>query len=192
MQGRTWLASLSVPTPHREATWLDILVYAEEHHPGYTGRGAASKWLAAELGVDVRSAQRYLKLDYPPGRHVVRDAAERLRGEIESQWASEDASQQRADVAELLRLIDRLQVGKVSVVNTSGKAKPSSRDLSKPLSGLRGALSDVADAWEDEDDELAEDLLSDAVLQAYGEKGGVPDLHENLRITDYEGPIKWS
>lgn len=181
MDGISWLRSLGGPVREREPEWLDVLVYAKEQHPE---PGGASKWLAAELGVSVRSGERYLELDQQPVRHRVTDEIERVKDRIRAEWAAADAADARQQVADLLALITEVSPGRCSIEELSGKY--AGRDGSRSIGGgLAVDLGTVADLWSDGDDQGAADALSDAIVEAYGERGGYAELHSYLAIRDY-------
>lgn len=187
MDGVSWLKSLGGPAAaQREPEWLDVLVYALDEHPG---RGEAAKWLAGELGVTVRSAERYLALGMQPTLHA-RDAAERLKGRVRAEWAKADEETARQQVADLLRLIRHVEPGVVEVEDLSDPRMGGSRSIPGPP--LSVDLGPVADAWEDEDEDAAAQALSDAIMEAYGDRGSSPNLHEHLSIVDYRDGIDYS
>jgi len=86
VSGVEWLRALEGGSAgHRQVEWLDVLVYAEEEH----GAGA-SRWLADEMGVSLRSAERYLAITKPgvaqsqqPSRRAQAEAAQRLQARIQ-------------------------------------------------------------------------------------------------------------
>lgn len=182
MDGISWIRSLGgPPAAAREPDWLDVLIYAEEQHPG---KGDAARWLAGELGVSVRSAERYRALGQLPARHRVTDELDRIRDQIREEWAEADAEQARQQVADLLRLITTVSPGRVEVLNLSGKNR--GRVESRSIVGdLPVNLGDVASAWEDEDEEGAALALSEAIIEAYGDRGAVDELHAYLDISSY-------
>lgn len=186
MDGISFLRSLGGGGAYsREPEWLDVLVYAEENHPG---KGQAARWLADELDVNVRSAQRYLQLGQQPTLYA-RDAAEGLRQRVREEWADADEADARQQVSDLLRLIRHVDPGFITVSEISDPNAPDSTRAS--VGEVDVDLSAVADAWDDEDDQAAADALSDAIIQAYGDKGGVDELHDNLMIVDYRDGIDW-
>jgi len=196
MYGVDFLRSLEGRSISREVEWLDVLVYAEEKHPG---KGEAAKWLAGELGVSVRSAQRYLAVTTPgvkesqqPSRHTVTEAVERLRARIQREWDEADEAHQRRQVADLLRAIRRIKPGKVKVRSVSRGKGRHGHARTGPLDGTRTInrwvsvdLSDVADLWEDRQDGEAAAALSDAIIDAYGAAGDIDELSSSIRITGY-------
>lgn len=195
MNGSSFLRSLEGgAASHREVEWLDVLVYAEENHPG---PGNAARWLADEMGVSRRTAERYLAITTPgteqshqPRRAEQVAAADRLREEIQEEWDDADAEQDRQQVADLLRLIRKIKPGRVIVRDvSSGRTKDSQRTIGKPLDV---DLDAVAEAWEDGDDQEAADLLGQIIIEAYGNDGGVEELDENIMIVDYLDGIDWS
>ena len=174
MNGREWLQSLGGGSPEpARPEWLDVLVWAQEQHPG---RGEAARWLADELGVNVRSAQRYLALDAEPKRGAARSNAEALRVRLENELRDQAAEQRRGYVAGLLREMSSLKPGTVEVVNKSDHRPAGTRRV-PPLDDVD--LDRVADLWEADDEDGAEEELSDVIMDAYG------GLSEFLLITDY-------
>jgi hypothetical protein len=192
MRGRDWLASLGggVPDPPRPE-WLDVLIWAQEQHPG---RGEASKWLAAEMGVDVRSAQRWLKLDAQPTRtRELRHRAEQLRDRLHAEQRKASAADRRDFVADLLAAMTTLTPGRVSVASKSSGRPQGTRDIGR-LDNMAAGLAGVAEAWRDDDPDEAEARLSDAILSRYG--GGDSDdtqgLAALLYVTDYHDGIRYT
>jgi hypothetical protein len=192
MNGIDFLHSLGFEAPRREVEWLDVLVYAQEQNPE---PGGAARWLADEMGVSTRSAERYLAIATPgvketqmPVRHAQVEAAERLKAEIKAEWDEEDSAAQRQQIADLLRLISHVSPGKVGVQSRSGPQAGGSRSIGGELDV---DLDAVADAWEDDDEDLAAAELSDAIVSAYGQRGGVDSLDDALRITDYPPGLDW-
>lgn len=195
MRGREWLASLGGGGPDpAPAEWLDVLVDALEQHPG---RGEAAKWLAGEMGIHVRSAQRYLKLDQQPKRGGPAAAAKRLQRELDERRKSESDSQRRGQVADLLGAMRTITPGRVVVRPKSERnARDSTRTI-KELDNMSGGLERVADAWRDGDEYLAEDELSDSILARYdndyhGDSTDREGLASYLYIVDYLDGIDYT
>lgn len=195
MRGRDWLASLGggAPEPSRPE-WLDVLIWAQEQHPG---RGEASKWLAAEMGVDVRSAQRWLKLDAQPTRtRELRQRAEELRDRVHDEQRRQNEDQRRHFVADLIESMTTLTPGVVAVVSRSSGQREGTRTIDR-LDNMADGLAKVAQAWRDGDEIEAEAALSDAVLARYdegymGDSANTQGLAALLVITDYRDGIEYT
>lgn len=127
-------------------------------------RAAASgKSVAAEM----RAVQRAVKSGKPPARQSAEVAK---------------ASRDRA-AAQRVRAATSVNVGTVEVEypTADGGRGEGSRNLgSYPVTGrLSGRMEAIALMYENGDEEGAEELLSEALLDEYGELGGT------LRISDY-------
>jgi len=194
ISGVDWLRALEGGSAgHRTVEWLDVLVYAEEEH----GSGA-SRWLADEMGVSLRSAERYLAITKPgvgqsqqPSRHAQVEAAQRLQARIQREWDRADAADQRRQVADLLRAIRRVAPGTVRVRSVSrGKNRSGSPratlESSRSIPGeIAVDLSDAADLWEQGLDGEAAAALSDAIIDGYGNRGDIDELSRSIRIVEY-------
>lgn len=196
MNGRTWIAGLiaappplAAPRPVPEPTWSDLLNQVRAENPG---RGQASAYLAAALGVSRDQARRYLAGTQAPSRSRVRAAlageyqAARDRAEqrqLRAYRAAEAARQarHRRDVADFLRLINAVNPGRVRVRNISGPTQESSRAIGR----VEVDLGRVADLWEAGRFQAAEDALSTAIIDAYGEGSRTGQLSAYIEITDY-------
>lgn len=196
MYGVDFLRTLEGRSISREVEWLDILVYAEEKHPE---PGGAARFLERELGVSRRSAERYLAVTKPgvkesqqPARGVVKDAVEHLRARIQREWDRADDAHQRRQVADLLRAIRAIKPGRVKVRSVSrgkgrrGLPRTGSLDGTRTINTwLSVDLADVADLWEQGKEGEAAAALSDAIVDAYGNRGDVDELSSSIRITGY-------
>ena len=137
----------------------------------------------------MRTAQRYYTGQHVPSRAHARAA---MAAEIE---AVRDARYQRAvakwfkDTADLLRMITRLDVGIMVVINKSGpiNRKPQRRYPKIKLRNIDEGLAKVADLWEKRRIVAAEQALSNTILAAYnGEASDDWDgLAAALDIIDY-------
>lgn len=198
MDGIRWLRSLEGGSAgHREADWLDVLVYAEE-------QPKPTAWLAETMGVHLRSAERYLAavgggkggIGAQPTRGPAKAGARVAMAKVTAEWAEADQAEQRQQVADLLRLVDTIEIPpqqRVVVASKSDRrARESERRIKKPLTGMNDRMQAVADAWEDEDQDEAAELLGAAILDAYGDAGNVEHLSSNIRIVDYPDGIDYS
>lgn len=144
MRGSEWLESL---TP--ELGWQDTLDAIREEF----GKGAVG-FLARALGVTERTAQRYYSGEIAePARH-----REQLAGVT-------DRAQRRAAAA-IIRQVDTLDPGTISVKTKSGKDKQGTREPGT-LYDMADGMARVADLWAAGADDRAEDALSDAVIARY-------------------------
>jgi len=185
MRGAEWIRSLlTEPRPIEPPSWADVLGQVRADH----GKGA-TRYLAGRMGVTMRTAQRYYTGQHVPSRAHARAA---MAAEIE---AVRDARYQRAvakwfkDTADLLRMITRLDVGIMVVINKSGpiNRKPQRRYPKIKLRNIDEGLAKVADLWEKRRIVAAEQALSNTILAAYnGEASDDWDgLAAALDIIDY-------
>jgi len=186
VDGKTWLESLEPPQGGGQPVeWLDVLVFAEQEHGP-----RATRWLADEMGVSLRTAQRYMRLDHAPHRRGPAGAARHLMADVGRRMADESEAQRRDDTADLIRLIRTITPGVVWVrPKSSSKGRPTKRTI-KQLSGVD--LGAVADAWADDDPDEADAALSDAIIDAYGQLSNTPNLAEYLQIVDYETGLDYT
>jgi hypothetical protein len=172
VNGREWLASL---TPVEDVTWAQTLATVRELFGG-----KATRWLADALDVDIRTTQRYYTGEIEgPARHEVKA---RLSG------VNEIAS--RRITADLLRLVDSLDPGVITVYNQSDPNPYTNGEGTRSpgeLDGMNAGMQTVADLWEAGQDHAAEAALSDAVIARYFDEQS-DDRHgaaTQLGITDY-------
>lgn len=207
MNGYQWIESLieapapiAAPEPMGAPTWWDVLEYVEDTQ----GRGA-SRFLADRLGVTIRTAQRYLSGQHQPARLEVRNRLADVAAEIEAERAADqdaecaDAVAERArahrkDVADFLRLIDRLDPQRITCRNKSTGSSTEHTYTVKPLDRMGPGLAEVADLWESGDFGGAVDALSDSIVARYGNEAS-DNRHgfaTVLEIVDYPRGIDYS
>lgn len=172
MNFQTAIASLGRPKTFGEA----IAAIRAEH-----GK-RASKFLAEQLGVTMRTAQRYLKGEFQPRTNT---AAGRTRREGVMRAAS-----RRWVAAALLRNATRVNVGRVRVWDKSKDRPAGTRFVGMHTVGgtlLAEDLVAVADLLQDGREDEALFAFSDAMLDAYSrDKGDPPGTASGpLYIYDY-------
>lgn len=207
MNGEDWLASLiaapapiAAPEPMGAPTWWDILEYVED-----TQGRHASRWLSEQLGVTMRTAQRYLTGQHEPKRAAIRGRLDEVAREIEAERAAdqaaehadevaEQADRHRQEVADFIRLITRLDPEKITCVSKSDPSRKAATYSVKPLDRMGPGLAEVADRWERGDFGGAADALSDSIVARYGDEASNNrhGLAAVLEIEDYPVGIDYS
>lgn len=182
-------------------TWWDVL----EHIEDTQGRGA-SRYLADQLGVTVRTAQRYLSGQHQPTRHAVRDRLAGVSADLEAERAADQEAEyagqleeqsraHRRETADYLRLMTVLHPPQITVRNTSdSKVKDKTYNISRPLDRMGPGLAGVADLWERGDYAGADAALSDAVIARWNSEPS-DDRHGLamvLQVIDYPYGIDYS
>lgn len=135
------------------------------------GRGT-SRWIANTFGVNPRTARKYLAGEINPGR-----AGSQRRQAVLASASPAFVAAQR------LRRARRLVVGSVRVRYLDRDEGSREVGTLSVDSDLADKLNEVADLLEEGDMEAAEDALSGAILDAYG------DLADTLTISDYENGL---
>lgn len=183
MRGKDWIGGLLAPAEVPAPTWRDVLDYARAEH----GRGA-TRWLSNTLQVTQRTAQRYFTGQHTPTRHQVR---EHLGAVVETLRAEQQAvadEQRRQEIADFLALIRAVRPRGPLIV--SSKSNPREQlSTRKVVDFYYVDLTEAAEAWRNGDDDLAEDLLSDQVIAAYGGTG--TGLAEILHVEDFLGGLDY-
>jgi len=198
VRGRDWLLSLAGPVTveprYQRIDWTDVLL-AAEGHPDPAG------WLAGQMGVTRETGRRYLNAVTPgagrgalqPTRGRTAPRAEGIIARLQAQAdrdaeaAAREAGQRarRRAIARVLRGITEVDIGTVKIEETSGPRKGNSG--TRTVDVIAVDLADVAAAVEHGAWSLAEDRMSEAFMDAYGDGLGAV-----LDITDYPDGITWS
>lgn len=196
MRGRDWLLSLAGPVDvdprYRAVDWSDVLLTASEK-PDPAG------WLARQMGVTRDTGLSYLRAVKPGTRSYSPEpthgrtgaAAQSLIGRLQAD-ADRQAEQEARDrgdrirrgrIAAALRRIEAVDVGTVKIEELSGPRQGDEgyRNVGYQEVDLEAAATAVDHgSWT-----LAEDRLSEAIMDAYGE-----GLGSVLDIIDYPEGIE--
>lgn len=134
------------------------------------GKGA-SRWVAGEVGLSQRQAQRWLSADYPRSR----------AGQIMELVAASTIA------AHVLRIAARVDPGSVGVYYKGNGRDEGSRNIDgfTPSTQVRVYLERAADDLVRDDLEAAADAFSDAVICGYEE-----GLEDTLGVSDYVDEIE--
>lgn len=146
--------------------WRDAMTEIRADH----GRGA-SRWLADQFDVSMRTAQRWLKGEqHPGGREGTRggkSAEQRMIGAVDTNRSA----------ARYLRTATRIEIPEMDMTTSAGtgKRKPGGY----PVTGaVQSRLNGIADAMERGDAAGAEKMFSDLTLELYFGKGNVGGRHK--------------
>lgn len=134
------------------------------------GKGT-SRWVAGEIGLSQRQAQRWLSADYPRSR----------AGQIMELVAATTI------VAHVLRIATRVNPGQVGVYykGTGRDEKTRNIDGFTPSAQVRVYLDRAADDLVRDDLDAAADAFSDAVICGYEE-----GLEDTLGVADYVDEVE--
>jgi len=186
MKGLDWLSSLTAPPPPiTEPTWWDLMARAETYGRGRGGQ--ATRWLAGQMGVTVRTAERYLTAEFQPTKPATVARADAAIARIRSERELEREQLHRRETSDFLRLIDRIDPGTILVVSLSAPNATPSKRTPRVLDQMGAGMARVAQLWEQGARYAAENALSDAVIARYGREssGNRYGLAATLRIVDY-------
>jgi hypothetical protein len=183
MNGRQWIAGLLGPTPRApEPTWPQIMDLARQVY----GKGA-TRYLADQLGVTQRTAQRYLTGQHAPRRGGVRERLRALTAGTRTTQQAEMDLQHRKATAAHLRGIKTLWPPVITVVSRSSAGRPTHRRIGAPLTRVHAGLERVARLWEQGHQTRAQYALSDCVIARYAGEASdnAQGLAAILLVIDY-------
>lgn len=150
----------------RPGDWREAMTEIRADH----GRGA-SRWLADQFDVSMRTAQRWLKGEqHPGGREGTRPGAGGEQKVIRAVDTSKSAARH-------LRTATRIEIPEMDMTTSAGtgKRKPGGYPVTGPV---QSRLDRIADAVERGDTAGAEKMFSDLTLELYFGKGNVGGRHK--------------